>query len=442
MSPPLDRRDFIQRSAAALALGASAIGSLTSVATAADAAPDAASAATTSSNDKLVVGIMGLHRGSALASAITTIPNAEIAYLCDVDSRALAQCMEHVGAKQKRRPQGVVDFRKILDDKAVDALIIAAPDHWHAPATILACAAGKHVYVEKPCCHNPREGELAVAAARRHNRVVQMGSQRRSWPAIIEAIDKLHTGAIGRVLYARAWYNNKRPSIGKGKLAAVPDWLDYSLWQGPAPERPYKDNVVPYNWHWFWHWGTGELGNNGIHALDICRWGLQVEHPRRVTSGGGKYRHDDDQETPDTHTVTYDCGNKSILWEGLSWSLHGLEGEEFGISFHGEEGTMVILGNGYVVFDADKENKQIAKGTGPGGEAVHLADFFTSIRQRGHPHADIAEGHKSTLLCHLGNIAWRTGRTLHCDPQTGHILNDDDAMRLWAREYRAGWEPK
>ena len=385
---------------------------------------------------------MGLGRGSALASAVTAIPNAEVVYLCEVDSRRLGQAVEMIGGKQARKPKGVSDFRKILDDPSVDALLVAAPDHWHAPAAILACQAGKHVYVEKPCCHNPREGELTIAAARLHKRVVQVGTQRRSWPGIIEGIDKLHAGAIGRVLYSRGWYNNRRASIGHGKPAAVPAWLDYTLWQGPAPERPYRDNILPYFWHWYWHWGTGELGNNGVHALDMCRWGLGVDYPVRVSSGGGKYRYNDDGQTPDTHTATFDFGNCSILWEGLSWSPRGVEGEGFGATFHGEKGTMVMTGNGYVVYDLD--DKPIDKGTGKGGDVVHMENFFANIRQPAPegPHADIEIGHKSTLLCHLGNIAYRVGRTLNCDPTGGHILNDNEALALWSREYRPGWEPK
>ncbi len=425
MSSLNNRRVFLQSSTVAIALGASAVASL---------------GATPAASETISLGVMGLHRGSALAAALTTIPGAEIAYVCDVDSRAIATGLEAVGRKQTRRPQAVGDFRKILDDKSIDALIVAAPDHWHAPATLLACAAGKHVYVEKPCSHNPREGELTIAAARRQNRVVQVGTQRRSWPGIIEAMEKLHAGAIGRALYARAWYNNTRPSIGHGKPATTPDWLDYRLWQGPAPERAYKDNYLPYNWHWFWHWGTGELGNNGVHALDVCRWGLNVDFPKRVVSGGGKYRHDDDQETPDTQTVTYDFGDKAILWEGLSWSPRGLEGDSFGASFHGDRGTLVINGGGYKIFDmADKE---IANAAGPTGDDLHLVNFLASIRASGRPHADIEQGHRSTLLCHLGNIAYRVGRTLNCDPKTGQIQNDPEAMRLWSREYRPGWEPQ
>ncbi len=428
MGAPLDRREFLQSSAAAsAALGIAA-------------ATSAKTRGAVSPNEKVAIGVMGLARGSALAAAIAAQPDAEVAYLCDVDSRRLGTAVESIAGKQGRKSKAVGDFRKILDDQSIDALAIAAPDHWHAPATILACAAGKHVYCEKPCSHNPREGELAIAAARKHDRVVQVGTQRRSWPGIIEAVEKLHAGEIGRVLYSRGWYANHRPSIGKGKLGPAPDWLDYSLWQGPAPERPFQDNYLHYNWHGFWNWGTGELGNNGVHGLDLCRWGLGVDFPTRVTSGGGKYRYDDDQETPDTHTVTFDFDGKSIFWEGLSWSPRGMEGEGFGVTFHGERGTMVISGGGFRVYDLS--NKEISKGIGPEGDAVHMADFVASIRGDRRPHADIEEGHKSTLLCHLGNIAYRVGRELECDPENGHIKNDEEAMRLWAREYRPGWEPK
>jgi predicted dehydrogenase len=345
-----------------------------------------------------------------------------------------------VADKQSLKPQGVADFRKALDDKALDILVVAAPNHWHAPATILGCAAGKHVYVEKPCSHNPREGELAVEASRKHNRVVQMGSQRRSSPVMAEGIKMVREGAIGRVHYARTWYNNRRESIGIGKPAAVPSWLNWEMWQGPAPDRPFMDNVVHYKWHWKWHWGNGELGNNGVHALDVARWGLAVDFPIRVTSGGGKYRHEDDQETPDTHIVTYNFpGNKSITWEGLSWSPYGNGGSMFGISFHGEEGTMVLEG-GYQQFDM--KNKEIANKRGSGGEPEHIANFLECIKTGRRPNADIAEAHKSTLLCHLGNIAHRVNRVLTTSEKDGRITDDNEAMALWSREYRPGWEPK
>jgi len=404
-------------------------------------APTRALRSAESAGNRIVLGVMGTNgRGSELTRGFAALEGVEIAYVCDVDERATAKGIKALGDNPSRAPKSVKDFRHILDDKSVDALVIAAPDHWHAPATILACAAGKHVYVEKPASHNPHEGELMVAAARKHHRVVQLGTQRRSMPAVIEGIAKVRAGAIGRVLFSRGWYNNSRASIGRGHAAPVPEWLDYELWQGPAPERPFRDNLVHYNWHWFWHWGTGELGNNGIHALDVCRWGLGVDYPIRVTSGGGKYRHDDDQETPDTHVATFDFGDKSITWEGRSWHPRGFEGSTFGIAFYGEGGALVIDGNGYSILDF--KGNEVSRNNGSGGDRPHLQNFLDCIRSGKLPNADIAEGHKSTMLCHLGNIAWRTGRTLNIDSKTGHIVGDAATEALWRREYRPGWEPK
>jgi len=429
-SDPLSRRSFVKSSAA---LSAWAAGSYF--------VAESQAQVTKSTGDALTVAIMGVNgRGSALANGYLSQPNCQIAYICDVDERAINKVMSAIGDKQNRKPQGVGDFRKALDDKSVDILVCAAPNHWHAPATILGCAAGKHVYVEKPCSHNPREGELAVEASRKHNRVVQMGTQRRSSPVITEAIEKLKGGAIGTVRYARSWYNNRRPSIGHGKPAEIPAWLNWTLWQGPAPEKPFVDNVVHYNWHWKWHWGNGELGNNGVHGLDVARWGLGVEFPIRVTSGGGKYRHDDDQETPDTHVVSFNFpGGKSITWEGLSWSPYGNGGSQFGTSFHGDEGTIVIE-DGYQILDP--KNKEVESKKGGGGEREHIANFLECVRTGKLPNADIEKGHRSTLLCHLGNIAHRTSRVLTTSEKDGHIVGDDAAMQLWSREYRAGWEPK
>ncbi len=428
MNSSITRRQFLKHSAVASA-GLAVVAGRASL------------RAADSANDKIILGIMGTNgRGSDLAHGFTELPGVEIAYVCDVDERAVAKGIKAVTQRQSREPKGVKDFRRILDDKAVDALVIAAPDHWHGPATILACSAGKHVYVEKPASHNAREGELMVAAARKHKRVVQLGTQRRMMPGVVEAIEKLKAGAIGRVMFSRGWYNNQRPSIGHGKPAPVPAWLDYDLWQGPAPAREFRDNVIHYNWHWFWHWGTGELGNNGIHALDICRWGLGVDYPLRVTAGGGKYRHDDDQETPDTHVVTWDFGDKSITYEGRSWHRRGFEGSMFGIAFYGEGGSIVIDGSSYKIYDA--QDKLTSEQTGSGSDAPHLKNFLHCIRSGQRPAADIEEGHKSTLLCHLGNIAYRTGHTLHLDPKTHRIAGDPAASALWGREYRKGWQPK
>ena len=392
--------------------------------------------------ESVVLGVIGVNgRGSALASGFAGVGGARIAYVCDVDERVIDKAVSAIGNRQSQTPARVTDLRRIFDDKSVDGVVIATPDHWHGPATIMACAAGKHAYVEKPACHNPREGELMVAAARKHSRVVQLGSQRRSMPGVVEAVERVKAGEIGRVLFSRGWYNANRLPIGHGKPAAVPMGLDYTLWQGPAPDREYRDNLVHYNWHWFWHWGTGELGNNGIHSLDICRWGLGVDYPRRVTAGGGKYFFNDDQETPDTQVVTYDFGDRTIVWEGRNWHHSGFDGSTFGIAFDGDRGSIIIHSNGYRVLDpAGKELASETKGFE--GHDPHLRNFLAAIRKGDRLNAEIEEGHTGTLLCHLGNIAYRTGHVLNLDPANGHIQNDPAAEALWTREYRPGWEPK
>jgi len=391
-------------------------------------------------NQQVILGVMGVNgRGRALAQEFATQTSAKVAYICDVDQRAMGRTVDIVEQSTGRAPQGVRDFRQILDDPAVDALVIAAPDHWHGPATILACNAGKHVYVEKPACHNPYEGQLMIEAARKHERQVQLGTQRRSSPLIQEAIQKLHDGRIGQTRMARGWINSQRPSIGQGEKTAVPSWLDWSLWQGPAPQVPYRSNVVHYHWHWFWQWGTGELGNNGIHALDLCRWGLGVDAPRRVTCGGGKIFFDDDQQTPDTQLATFDYGDKIIHWEHRTWHPRGFEGEKWGATFYGDQGTLVIANNYYAVFDLKGKQEERVKISR--GEIEHLKNFVDAVREKQTLNAEIAAGVSSTLLCHLGNIAWRTASTVDFDPDQQRIIDNPPAEALWSREYRSGWEP-
>jgi predicted dehydrogenase len=269
-----------------------------------------------------------------------------------------------------------------------------------------------------------------------------MGSQRRSGDGLQRAIQELHEGVIGKVYLTKAWYFSVRGSLGMGKKADPPKDLDYDLWQGPAPRTQYMDNRVHYNWHWFWQWGNGELGNNGIHTLDICRWGLGVDYPVRVTSSGGRYRYDDDQETPDTHTVCYEFDNGSAaVWEGTSCNRHG---SGF-VTFYGEDGAMDIdQAGGYKIYDGPKD-KLIREETGKSrGDTEHFANLLDAIRndEPTRLNSEIEIGHKSTLLCHLGNIAHRTGRTLDCNPENGHIQNDKDAASLWKRDYEPGWEPK
>lgn len=397
--------------------------------------------AATGVNEKVQVGIIGCNgRGMDHIAGFLSVPDAEIAYVCDVDSRAVEKGLAQVAKKQERKAKGARDLRRMLEDPHLDAVSIATPDHWHAPAAILACAAGKHVYVEKPGSHNLRESQLLVAAARKYRRMVQMGNQRRSWPWVNEAIEAVRGGDLGQVHFARGWYTNHRPSIGQGKAAPVPDWLDWPLWQGPAPERPFQDNLLHYNWHWFWNWGTGELGNNGVHALDLARWGLGVDYPRRVTCGGNRYHFKDDWQTPDTYVAMFDFGEKGIAWEGQSCDPHGFEGASFGVNFYGDKGVLTIAGTNAKILDLN--DKLIREIKGKHDDVLHFANFIDSIRESKALRAEIEEGQKSTVLCHLGNIAWRTGHTVNFDPATGQIVDDPTAATLARREYRQGWEPK
>ena len=408
------------------------------------------------SNEKITAAVMGVNsRGLAVGSNFASQKECELMYFCDVDSRAMDKCVTAVEKIQGKKPKAEGDFRKALEDKNLDLLIVTAPDHWHAPAAMLAVAAGKHVYLEKPCSHNPNEGEMLVKAAAKHNKLLQMGNQRRSWPNVIAAIKELHAGVIGRPYYAKTWYTNNRESIGKGNAVEVPSWLNYDLWQGPAPRMAYKDNLIHYNWHWFWNWGTGEALNNGTHMVDLARWGLGVDYPTRVTSAGGRYRYQDDWETPDTQVIDLEFANNTLIsWEGRSCNGKSIEGSPVGVIFYGETGSLLIeSGNSYKIFDLKSKLVKEVKNditanaldrTGPGMEldALHIQNFFSAIKKGTKLNSDILSGHQSTLLVQLGNISQRTGRALKVDPSNGRILNDKEAMKLWSREYEKGWEPK
>jgi predicted dehydrogenase len=405
-------------------------------------------------NDRIHMAVIGCNgRGESMAPIFAKQPNTEVNFICDVDEKARQKGINAVIKAGREAPKGENDFRKTLLNKDLDAVYIATPDHWHAPAAIIACAAGKHVYVEKPLSHNPREGELAIAAARKYDRVVQMGAQRRSWSLLTEGINALHEGAIGKIHLVKCWYTNSRKSIGVGKPAPVPAGLDYDLWQGPALRMPYKDNLIHYNWHWFWNWGTGEALNNGTHEVDVARWGLGVDYPNSVTSTGGRYYFADDWETPDTQLITFNCPEATILWEGRSCSSFKVQGADRGVLFHGDKGILLTGHNGYTIFDESgkilKEVKSNAVIDGrntaspnEGLDAVHIANFLDSIRFSKRPNADVEIGYKSTLWVQLGNIAQRVGRNLNIDQSNGHIKDDKAAMKLWGREYEHGWEPK
>ncbi|MBS1669331.1 MAG: Gfo/Idh/MocA family oxidoreductase [Bacteroidetes bacterium] len=409
-------------------------------------------------NERIQVAVMGVHsRGLALAENYASQKNGELIYICDVDKQSMDKCIRVVEKIQNHRPKASPDFRKALEDKSLDAMVIATPDHWHAPAAILACKAGKHVYVEKPCSHNPHEGEMLVAASRKYNRKVQMGSQRRSWPNLVAAIHEIQNGVIGRPYFAKGWYTNNRLSIGIGKQTAIPSGLDYDLWQGPAPREPYRDNILPYNWHWFWNWGTGEALNNGTHMVDLMRWALAVEYPSSVRSGGGRYRYKDDWQTPDTQVITWEFPNNTFMeWEGRSCNGRTVEGSSVGAIIYGETGTLemeVAGGNSYRIYDLNNklikevknEVKIDARNTvdpSQALDALHIQNFFDAIRNGTSLNAEILMGHQSTLLCQLGNIAVRAGNiSFQTDPKNGHILNNEVANKFWKRDYEPGWEP-
>jgi len=385
---------------------------------------------------------MGMQRGLALAKEFAKQPNVEVRYVCDVDQHRLDRAVMTLQSELDCKTRPVGDFRRILDDDEVDVLVCAAPNHWHGPATILACSAGKHVYVEKPASHNPAEGEWMIAAAKKHKRLVQVGMQRRSNVAWQHAIQKLHEGLIGKTYLARSWYSNSRVAIGDGHDTDVPEHLNYELWQGPAPEKPFSHSVVPYKWHWHWHWGNGEIGNNGVHTLDLCRWGLQVALPKQTTSVGGRFVFNDAQETPDTNTATFEFEDKKqVTWEGNS--CH--RGEHGFVSFYGVEGRLEVDENG-AHRHFDRKGKLVEKVDGsPHSLRDHIVNFLDCIRNEKTDdvlNANITIGHQSALLCHLANISYRVKRPLESNPTTGRILHDDDANEYWRREYRNNWTPK
>lgn len=405
-------------------------------------------------NEKVVCACIGIRsRGKAHVLAINAYPNAFLKYNCDVDDLILeehnAWCETYIG----RIPDAVKDFRKILDDPEVDAVFIATPEHWHAPMAIMALQAGKHVYVEKPCSHNPKETEMLIEAQRKYGKLVQMGNQQRSAETSISAIRDIREGIIGKVFKGEAYYSNNRESIGHGMEVPVPETLDWELWQGPAPRTPYRDNVHPYNWHWFRNWGTGEIHNNGTHEIDICRWGLGVDFPVSVTSFGGKFTYDDDWEFPDNQQVTYTFANGSFLtWTSHSRGVMKPERPGRGITLYGEKGSIELSRNDYRVYDLggrpikveyERELSATTDTQGIGSlDVAHVANFFDAIRTGVSLNAPIADAGISTQLCHLGNLAQDAGHTLEIDSATGHILNDKQAMKSWGRTYEKGWELK
>ena len=426
----VNRRGFLKQSIASVA-GLSAL----SYARASD-----------SPSDKVVLAFIGIGstvpgsvggRGRQLLRPFSSFKDLDIAYLCDVDESFFVHGQKLLSSAMRPEAKVEKDLRRVIEDKNVDAVVVATPDHWHALATIWACQAGKHVYVEKPASHNLIEGRRMVEVARKYHRVVQLGTQSRSSASLARAAEFVQSGKLGKIPHARAWIGGGRPNIGRQKDTSVPAGVDYDLWLGPAPERAFNVNRFHYRWHWMWDYGTGELGNNGIHALDRVRWIMNLDGPTRIVAVGGKFFYDDDQETPDTLNVTYEFPTCSVSWEHRVWSKSTGDG----IAFYGENGTLILDREGWHVEKgievADKGDSQQEKVEG----VIHQRNFIDCIKSSSganvkKPNADIEEGHKSTRLCHLGNIAFRTCRAIRFDVQTETCIDDSEANHLLGRSYR------
>lgn len=407
------------------------------------------------SNERITMGVAGINsRGNAHITAAGLYPkDTQIIALCDVDNRTFGRCITKHDNLHEKDITTYRDYRKMLENKDLDVITIATPDHWHAPMTIMAMNAGKHVYCEKPFSHNPQEGEWVIQVQQKTGRVLQIGNQQRSSPTSTELVKEIKAGLIGRAYAAKGWYANKRGSIGRGQKVAVPEWLDWDLFQGPAPRTDFKDNYVHYNWHWFTTWGTGEINNNGLHELDMARWALGVEIPNKVTSTGGRYHFEDDWQFYDTQLAGYEFEDgKTIHWEGRSCNKYPVVGnKDRGIAVYGTNGSAIFDRNGYTVYDADNNTIKEAKESqlsattdtvGIGGlDGYHFKNFFDAIRFSAALNSPCTEAHTSTLLCHLGNMAQECGGSLDIDKITGRPYSKK-AMSMWQREYQQGWKPE
>jgi len=400
--------------------------------------------------DRVVIGVVGCGgRGRQHAQLLAGREDVRVAYACDPDLHRAERSAAEVERASGKKPAVVQDLRKVLDDDAVDAIIVSTPDHWHAPAAILACDAGKHVYVEKPCSHNVREGRLMIEAARRHKRIVQVGTQARNSKHVRHAMQLIRDGAIGDVLVAKAWNSQRRGNIGHGKPSAPPGHLDYDLWLGPAPYVPYHSNRLHYNWHWRYAFGTGDIGNDGVHEMDLALWGLGVEsHPETVSGIGEKLFFDDDQQFPDTQNVAFGFAaesengqRKQLIFEMRIWAPYRMEGYENGNAFYGTKGFLLLGKNdGLRLFG--ERNKLIsempAAGANTQNTLTHHEDFLQSIRSGNRPQADIEMGHRAAVACHLGNIACRLGRSIRFDATAEQVPDDAEAGAWLGRDYRKG----
>lgn len=388
-------------------------------------------------SERVRVALIGAGgRGRGLVNAFASEPDVEITHVCDADRTRAAEVAEEIGKTHAKSPAIEQDLRRVFDDKSVDAVVIATPDHWHALATVWACQAGKHVYVEKPASQTLWEGRQMVAAARKYDRRVQVGTQSRSAPHYLEMVKALREGKIGTLLTAKAWNSQRRPNLSDAADSSPPEGVDYNLWLGAAPERPFNPNRFHYAWHWMWDYGTGDIGNDGIHDLDIARWGLGAALPNRVACMGHRLVNDR-WETPDSFTVAFEFESpKQVLtFEQRDWSPYVQEGYENGTAFYGTEGYILAGRSGWRLFRGNQE-QSVSKLDF--SDAPHRRNFLDAIKSGTTLNADIEEGHRSAVLAHLANIAYRTGSYgLNFDPATEMIVGNDSADALRRRAYRA-----
>lgn len=432
MLDPTNRRQFLKLASAGVAAATTYCGTQVSQAK--------------SANDRISVALIGCGgRGMGDAGQFKKLPNVEVSYVCDVDERRLA-----LAAKNFDLPagKGVTDLRRVLDDKSVDAVIVATPDHWHALAAILACDAGKHVYVEKPISHNIREGRLLVAASERNKTLVQHGTQCRSTSMMIEAVKALREGIIGDVLVAKAWNIQRRSPLPAGQDTAPPAGFDYDSWVGPATMIPYRTNRVHQRWTMWYHFGVGEAGNDGVHDIDYARWGLGVEtHPTKISANGGKYHILDETEFPDTQQATFEYpgdgkpgSQRMLIYEQRLWSTNYPHNTDSGAEFYGTKGQMYLSRRGKLTVLGDRNAVvNLSVELKSQDDAAHVRNFCDCIRNGTRTNADALTGHLSTSLAHLANIATRVGRSLTFDPQQEQFVGDAEANALIRREYRPHW---
>lgn len=406
-------------------------------------------------NDRLNVAVAGLGRrlGAYYAPIARKESNVRLLYLCDVMEKSRLNALKNFKEHIDYTPKLENDIRKVIEDKEVDILVNATPDHWHTPGSVMALKAGKHVYVEKPCSHNMNENELLVAAAKKFDKRVQMGNQQRSSLHTIEIIDQIHKGVIGDVYKAVAFYSNTRGETPVQQQAAVPTGLDWELWQGPAPRRAYTSETWDYNWHWYgWNYGTAETGNNATHELDIARWALGVEFPNYAEVQAEK-RHfkNDGWEMYDTMYATFKFDDDKVInWDGKSRNGYNTYGRGRGTLIFGTEGSVLVDRSNYVLMDRSgkvikqsEETSESGLALGGGGDSstAHMVNFFEAIRDKETLKAPIEDASVSMAMVHYANMAYRVGHGFDIDAKSGRIY-DREAMQLWGREYAPNWEPK